>query len=34
MGNHYHVVVEAAEANLSPGTRQMNGVYTQAVNRR
>ena len=34
MGNHYHVVVETAEANLSRGMRQMNGVYTQAVNRR
>ena len=34
MGNHYHVVVETAEANLARGMRQLNGVYTQAVNRR
>lgn len=34
MGNHYHLVVETAEANLSRGMRQLNGVYTQAVNRR
>ena len=31
MGNHYHVVVETAEANLSRGMRQMNGVYTQVL---
>ena len=30
MGNHYHLVVETAEANLSRGMRQLNGVYTQA----
>lgn len=34
MGNHYHLVVETAEANLSRGMRQLNGVYTQAANRR
>lgn len=34
MGNHYHLVVEAVEGNLSAGMRQLNGVYTQAVNRR
>ncbi len=32
--NHYHVVVETAEGNLSKGMRQLNGVYTQAYNRR
>lgn len=34
MSNHYHLVLETAEANLSQGMRQLNGVYTQHVNRR
>jgi REP element-mobilizing transposase RayT len=34
MTNHYHVVVETPEANLSAGMRQLNGVYTQRFNRR
>lgn len=34
MGNHYHIVVETVEANLSKGMRQLNGVYTQKYNRR
>jgi putative transposase len=34
MGNHYHLVVETPLANLSHGMRQLNGVYTQRVNRR
>ena len=34
MGNHYHVVVETPEPNLSKGMRQLNGVYTQSTNRR
>ena len=34
MTNHYHVVVETPEANLSKGMRQLNGVYTQRTNRR
>ncbi|MGR8950890.1 MAG: transposase [Gammaproteobacteria bacterium] len=33
MTNHYHVVVETPEANLAQGMRQLNGVYTQYVNR-
>lgn len=33
MGNHYHLVVETLEANLSKGMRQLNGVYSQAYNR-
>ena len=33
MTNHYHVVVETAEGNLSQGMRQLNGVYTQKLNR-
>ncbi|MCK4508301.1 MAG: transposase [Desulfuromonadales bacterium] len=32
MDNHYHIVVETAEANLSKGMRQLNGVYTQYYN--
>jgi REP element-mobilizing transposase RayT len=34
MTNHYHVVVETPDANLSHGMRQLNGVYTQRFNRR
>lgn len=34
MDNHYHLVVETVEANLSKGMRQLNGVYTQYYNRR
>jgi REP element-mobilizing transposase RayT len=34
MTNHYHLVVETPEPNLSRGMRQLNGVYTQAFNRR
>ena len=34
MTNHYHVLVETVEGNLSQGMRQLNGVYTQYVNRR
>ena len=33
MSNHYHIVVETAEGNLSKGMRQLNGVYTQYFNR-
>jgi REP element-mobilizing transposase RayT len=33
MTNHYHLLVETADANLSKGMRQLNGVYTQYVNR-
>ncbi|QDQ29219.1 addiction module toxin RelE [Chitinimonas arctica] len=33
MTNHYHLVVETVEANLSAGMRQLNGVYTQYFNR-
>lgn len=31
---HYHLVLECPEANLSKGMRQLNGVYTQHLNRR
>jgi len=33
MGNHYHLMIETPEANLSQGMRQLNGVYTQTYNR-
>ena len=33
MSNHYHVVVETIEGNLSQGMRQLYGVYTQYFNR-
>ncbi|HEV8340821.1 MAG TPA: transposase [Candidatus Binatia bacterium] len=34
MDNHYHLLVETPKANLSIGMRQLNGIYTQAFNRR
>ena len=34
MSNHYHLLIETPEANLSRGMRHLNGVYTQAFNRR
>ena len=34
MTNHYHLVVETPEGNLSLGMRQLNGVYSQAFNNR
>ena len=34
MDNHYHLVIETPEANLSRGMRQLNGVYTQVFHRR
>jgi putative transposase len=33
MSNHYDFVLETPEGNLSRGMRQLNGVYTQHVNR-
>jgi putative transposase len=33
MTNHYHIVIETPDANLSKGMRQLNGVYTQLFNR-
>lgn len=33
MTNHYHIVIETPEGNLAKGMRQLNGVYTQHVNR-
>lgn len=34
MGNHYHLVLHTRQANLSRMMRHLNGVYTQAFNRR
>jgi putative transposase len=34
MNNHYHLVIETPHGNLSKGMRQLNGVYTQAFNKR
>ena len=33
MGNHYHLVIETPDANLSRGMRHLNGVCTQRFNR-
>jgi putative transposase len=33
MDNHYHLLIETPNANLSRGMRQLNGVYTQTFNR-
>ncbi|MFA5170702.1 MAG: transposase [Sulfuriferula sp.] len=34
MNNHYHLLVETVDGNLSRGMRQLNGLYTQRFNRR
>jgi hypothetical protein len=34
MDNHYHLLIETPDGNLSIGMRQLNGMYTQWVNRR
>lgn len=34
MSNHYHLIIETLDGNLSKGMRQLNGVFTQASNRR
>jgi REP element-mobilizing transposase RayT len=34
MTNHYHLLIETPDGNLSIGMRQLNGVYTQLFNRR
>jgi REP element-mobilizing transposase RayT len=33
MTNHYHLLVETVDGNLSNGMRQLNGFYTQRFNR-
>jgi len=34
MDNHYHLLIETPDANLSKGMRQVNGRYTQNFNRK
>lgn len=34
MDNHYHLLAQTPDANLSKGMRQLNGVFTQLSNRR
>lgn len=34
MGNHYHLLIETPEANLSLGMRDLNGGYTQSFNKK
>lgn len=34
MSNHYHLLIETPDGNLSRGMRQLNGVYTQQFNRK
>lgn len=34
MTNHYHLLIETPQANLSTGMRQLNGVFTQKYNGR
>lgn len=33
MSNHYHLLIETPDGNLSMGMRQLNGIYTQRYNR-
>lgn len=34
MPNHYHILIQTPEANISRSMRHLNGVYTQRYNRR
>jgi putative transposase len=34
MDNHFHLIIETPEGNLSRGMRQLNGMYAQTYNRR
>ena len=34
MGNHYHLLLETPDGNISLAIRQLNGVYAQSFNRR
>jgi putative transposase len=34
MSNHYHLLVETPDANLSQGMRQLKGVFTQSMDRK
>ncbi len=33
MTNHYHLLIETPDGNLSLGMRQLNGIYTQLFNK-
>ena len=33
MNNHYHLLIETPQGNLSAGMRQLNGIYTQRFKR-
>jgi len=34
MDNHYHLLIDTPDGNLSIGMRQLNGIYTQIFNKR
>ena len=34
MDNHYHLLIDTPDGNLSIGMRQLNGIYTQRINKR
>src|SRR3990172_9444720 len=34
MDNHYHILIETPQSNLSHGMKQLNGLYTQRYNKR
>jgi hypothetical protein len=34
MDNHYHLILETPDGNLSKGMRQLNGVYTKEFNKK
>ncbi len=34
MDNHYHLLIDTPDGNLSIGMRQFNGIYTQRFNKR
>jgi putative transposase len=34
MDNHYHLIIETPDGNLSKGMRQLNGIYTMRFNKR
>ena len=34
MENHYHLLIDTPDGNLSIGMRQLNGIYTQRFNKR
>ncbi|MFA0110275.1 transposase [Vibrio breoganii] len=34
MSNHYHLLLKTPDGNLSKGMRQLNGVFTQKINRK